>query len=294
MNTKKMYNIALVFLLTLALGALLTDCSSTKSATGGSKKGTTLRYSFPENQVLKYRTGSDIQQTLDIYGQEMIIDIGQYLVYTSKLNSKSKDENQIHITIDTMDLFISSPQGDINPDMDGVNNKSFNMTLSSLGAGMDVSEAESIQFEITPGTKRNVAITFKFLFPKLPEKTLKIGDTWSLTDTIAEKYDNEEVTMIIEGDYALAGFETISGLECAKVTAVISGTRSGKANQQGMDMVSDGTMLGSGTFFFAFKDGYLVKDISKIIVDGTLDISGAQQGSFPMKYEINNLTELIK
>ena len=294
MNTKKMYNGALVFLLTLALGALLTDCSSTKSATGGSKKGTTLRYSFPENQVLKYRTGSDIQQKLDIYGQEMIIDIGQYLVYTSKLNSKSKDENQIHITIDTMDLFISSPQGDINPDMDGVNNKSFNMTLSSLGAGMDVSEAESIQFEITPGTKRNVAITFKFLFPKLPEKTLKIGDTWSLTDTIAEKYDNEEVTMIIEGDYALAGFETISGLECAKVTAVISGTRSGKANQQGMDMVSDGTMLGSGTFFFAFKDGYLVKDISKIIVDGTLDISGAQQGSFPMKYEINNLTELIK
>ena len=294
MNTKKMYNIALVFLLTLALGALLTDCSSTKSATGGSKKGTTLRYSFPENQVLKYRTGSDIQQTLDIYGQEMIIDIGQYLVYTSKLNSKSKDENQIHITIDTMDLFISSPQGDINPDMDGVNNKSFNMTLSSLGAGMDVSEAESIQFEIAPGTKRNVATAFKFLFPKLPEKTLKIGDTWSLTDTIAEKYDNEEVTMIIEGDYALAGFETISGLECAKVTAVISGTRSGKANQQGMDMVSDGTMLGSGTFFFAFKDGYLVKDISKIIVDGTLDISGAQQGSFPMKYEINNLTELIK
>ncbi len=289
-----MYNVALVFLLTLALGALLTNCSSTKSATGGSKKGTTLRYSFPENQVLKYRTGSDIQQTLDIFGQEMIIDIGQYLVYTSKLNSKSKDENQIHITIDTMDLFISSPQGDINPDMDGVNNKSFNMTLSSLGLGMDVSEAESIQFEISPGTKRNVAITFKFLFPRLPEKTLKIGDTWSLTDTIAEKYDNEEVTMIIEGDYALAGFETISGLECAKVTAVISGTRSGKANQQGMDMVSDGTMLGSGTFFFAFKDGYLVKDISKIIVDGTLDISGAQQGSFPMKYEVNNLTELIK
>ena len=289
-----MYNVALVFLLTLALGALLTNCSSTKSAAGGSKKGTTLRYSFPENQVLKYRTGSDIQQTLDIFGQEMIIDIGQYLVYTSKLNSKSKDENQIHITIDTMDLFISSPQGDINPDMDGVNNKSFNMTLSSLGLGMDVSEAESIQFEISPGTKRNVAITFKFLFPRLPEKTLKIGDTWSLTDTIAEKYDNEEVTMIIEGDYALAGFETISGLECAKVTAVISGTRSGKANQQGMDMVSDGTMLGSGTFFFAFKDGYLVKDISKIIVDGTLDISGAQQGSFPMKYEVNNLTELIK
>ena len=74
-----MYNGALVFLLTLALGALLTDCSSTKSATGGSKKGTTLRYSFPENQVLKYRTGSDIQQKLDI---EMAkIDVIFSLIY---------------------------------------------------------------------------------------------------------------------------------------------------------------------------------------------------------------------
>lgn len=294
MNTRKKYNNALVFLLTLALGALLTECSSTKSATGGSKKGTTLRYSFPENQDLKYKTGSDIKQTLDIYGQEMIIDIGQHLVYTSRLKNKSKNENQIHITIDTMDLFVNSPQGDINPNMDGVNNKSFNMTLSSLGSGMDVSEAESIQFEITPGVKRNVATAFKFLFPRLPEKALNVGDTWSLTDTIAEKYDNEEVTMIIDGDYTLAGFETLSGLECAMITSVISGTRSGKANQQGMDMVSDGTMQGSGTFYFAYKDGYLVKDISKIIVDGTLDIQGAQQGSFPMKFEINNLTELIK
>ena len=294
MKTKKMHQTTLLVVAVIITTSLLAGCSSSKSAGGDSKKGTTLRYSFPENQTLKYKTGADIKQELDIFGQEMIIDIGQYIGYSTTLNAKSKDQNQIHVYIDSMDLSISSPQGDINPDMTSVNGKGFDMTLSSLGAGLDVSEAELIQYEATPGVKRNVAITFKFLFPRLPEKSLKIGDTWSMTDTIAEKYENEEVTMIIEGEYVFSGFETINGFECARISSIISGSRFGKANQQGVDMESDGTMTGSGTYFFAFKDGFLVKDVSSISVDGTLDISAPQEGSFPMTFVIENVTELIK
>jgi len=294
MKTKKVQKSFLNVMFTAVVIVLIAGCSSSKNLSGDSKKGVMLRYSFPEKQALKYQTNIDIKQILDINGQEFIVDIGQYLAFSTILKSKSKTENHIHIDIDTMDMSISSPQGDIYPDMKDVNGKGFDMSLSLLGSGLDVSGAEAIQYEVSPGVKRNVAMTFKFLFPRLPEKSLKIGDTWTMTDTIAEKYDNEEVRMIIDSDYTLAGFESINGLDCARITSVVTGTRTGKAIQQGVEMISDGTMSGFGTYYFAKKNGYLVKDVSSITVDAKLVVQGPQEKTIPMKFEITNKTELSR
>ncbi len=292
MKTKKIHKSFLNVMFTVVVIVLIAGCSSSKNLSGDSKKGVMLRYSFPEKQALKYQANFDIKQILDINGQEFIVDIGQYLAFSTILKSKSKTENHIHIDIDTMDMTISSPQGDLKPDTKEVNGSGFDMILSTLGSGLDVSGAEAIQYEVSPGVKRNVAMTFKFLFPRLPEQSLKIGDTWSMVDTIIDKNDNEEVVMIIDSDYTLAGFETVNGLDCARITSVVTGTRTGKAIQQGVEMQSEGTMEGSGTYFFAQKNGYLLKDVSSITVDATLEIQGPQKRSIPMKFEINNKTEL--
>ena len=294
MKTKKAQKSFLNVLSIAVFIVLIAGCSSSKSLSGDSKKGVTLRYSFPEKQALEYQTNFEIKQILEINGQEFIVDIGQYLAFSTVLKSKSKTENHIHIDIDTMGMSISSPQGNIEPDMKDVNGSGFDMTISTLGSGLDVSGAEAIQYELSPGVKRNVAMTFKFLFPRLPEQSLNIGDTWTMTDTIAEKYDNEEVIMIIDSDYTLAGFEAINGFDCARITSVVTGTRTGKAIQQGVEMLSDGTMQGTGTYYFAKKNGYLVKDVSSITVDAKLVVQGPQEKIIPMKFEITNKTELSR
>ena len=294
MKTKKVHKSFLNVMFTVVVIVLIAGCSSSKNLSGDSKKGVMLRYSFPEKQALKYQSNFDIKQILDINGQEFIVDIGQYLAFSTILKSKSKTENHIHIDIDTMDMSISSPQGEINPDMKDVNGKGFDMFLSLLGSGLDVSGAEAIQYELSPGVKRNVVMTFKYLFPRLPEQALKVDDTWTMTDTITDKYDNEEVIMITDTDYTLAGFETINGLDCVRITSVVTGTRTGKAIQQGVEMQSEGTMEGSGTYFFAKNNGYLVRDVSSITVDATLEVQGSQKRSIPMKFEINNKTELSR
>ena len=110
MKTKKVHKKFLAVLITTIVIGLIAGCSSSKNLSGGSKKGITLRYSFPDKQVLEYHSNSDIKQILDINGQEFIVDIGQYIAFSSLLKSKSKTENHIKIDIDSMSISISSPQ----------------------------------------------------------------------------------------------------------------------------------------------------------------------------------------
>ena len=294
MKTKKTQARVLVALLALVMIVLGAGCSSSKKLSGTSKKGMTLRYLFPDQQFLNYHTSSAIKQILDINGQDFTVDIGLKTSFSLKLKEKTKTNNFLKVKIDSMEIFVNSPQGELKPDMDQVNGKGFDMVLSTLGTGLDVSGAEAIQYEMGPGVKRNVAMTFKYLFPKLPESSLKVGDTWSMVDTISDKYETEEVLMVIENNYTLAGFETIMGIECARIISVYTGTRTGKATQQGVEMVSEGTIEGTGTYYFAYSEGYLVKDVGNSTIDATLVVYGPEERSIPMKYEMNMGTELVR
>jgi len=294
MKTQIFFQKVIAVLFTAGVIVLTVGCSSSKRTSGNSGKGINLHYSFPEKQELEYQTNSDFKQILSPKGKEFIIDIDQYLVFSTALISKSNTENKLHIDIDTMGVSVTGPQGEISPDLTAVQGKGFDMTLSGQGSKVDVSGAETIEYEITPGEKRNVAMSFKFLFPKLPEKSVKIGDTWSMTDTISEKYDNNEVNMIVRNDYTYVGTETINGYQCARIESVVTGTRTGKAIQKGIEILSDGAMQGNGTYYFAKKEGRLVKDVTSVNVDATLVVKGPQVNSIPVKFEINSLTELRK
>ena len=182
MKTKKMHQTAQLVVVVIIATCLLAGCSSSKSARGDSKKGTTLRYSFPENQTLKYKTGADIKQELDIFGQEMIIDIGQYIGYSTTLKTKSKDQNQINVHIDSMDLSISSPQGDINPDMTFV---------YVSGEGTDSTEKGRMMWARVKGKTENdlLNLGFKQAFMFRPGAIIPLRGIKSRTKSYQFMYD---------------------------------------------------------------------------------------------------------
>jgi hypothetical protein len=244
------------------------------------QKETVLEYKMPAGQVLRYLSKEEMVQVSEAMGQS--IETLGTTTGTYSFDSKGrKDQNHVlKVTIDDLAMSLTGTQGDLSPDVNPVKGKSFEMVLSPLGAEVDVSGAESITYNATTGP-RNVSSTFKGFFPDLPGKPVRVGDSWPSSLTIEEKAGTVDIRLDFQIVNTLEGFETVDGMECARVSSKITGTISGTGSQQGMDMLFGGTHKGTDLWYFALKEGMFVKSTSETVSDMTISVSGAQSMTIP-------------
>jgi hypothetical protein len=188
-----------------------------------------------------------------------------------------KDKNfLLGVTIDDVTATVtSSAQGDMSPDMSTVKGKTFDMVLSPLGSEVDVSGAEAITYSMGPET-RNLSSGFKMFFPDLPGKPVKIGDTWPSTAGIDEKTGTMNIRIDFQNVNTLEGFETIDGMNCARISAQVTGTISGTGNQGGADLTFSGTVKGKDVWYFAVKEGLFVKTASESTTEMSIDVPAGE------------------
>jgi hypothetical protein len=122
---------------------------------------------------------------------------------------------------------------------------------------------------------------------------VKIGDTWPDESTITEKSDSGEAIIHFSGINTFVGFETVDGMECVKVTGEGTGTIESKAEQGGMELVTTGEIKGTATWFFAYKEGIFIKQITEGTVEGTVDVP-SQGLQIPFTRESTSEIKLIK
>ena len=288
LQTKLLSLLVILAIITVA------GCAAKKSLSGIPESGLILQYSMPDNQSLKYQTSSEFTQKMDIMDQSVEIESNEMSVFSVSPKGREGDNYRLGVTIDAMSMSISSPRGEITSDMSSVVGKSFDMSLSSLGKEGDLSGAKSIQYEMTPGNMRNIASGFQVVFPDLPGKPVKIGDTWVSNDTITDESSSGEIRMFFESLNKLEGFETIDGMECAKITAVITGTLDGVGEEQGIEMITEAGIEASDTWYFAYKEGIFVKMISSGTAEGKTTASGPQSMTIPFTREYSMETKLIR
>lgn len=283
------------FITTLIVIGLLAGCAAkTANPWGDPKTGLILQYRMTENQVLKYQTSGEQTQSMEIMGQSIDTQSSTESGFSVKSKGLQEGNLLLGVTIDSMGINISSPQGELSPDMSSVLGKSFNMILSPLGKELDVSGAEAIEYDMGVAGKRSIGSSFQAAFPDLAGKPVKIGDTWTSTDIITEKTAELEIQISLESVNTLEGFETVDGLECVKVTADVTGTVVGQGEQMGMQLAIEGEVQGEGTWYFAYKEGIFVMDTTSIFTDATISTSGAQAMNIPMQQEMTMETILVK
>jgi hypothetical protein len=132
------------------------------------------------------------------------------------------------------------------------------------------------------------------MFPDLPGTPLKPGETWTSQDTIAVSNGGMEVRIESQRINTLAGFESVDGLKCAKITVAVTGTLKGQGSQMGAAVTLDGNIEGTDTWYFAPEKGLFVKSSSDLITKGTVTLAGTQSMTIPMTQEIKSETAIVR
>jgi len=234
-----------------------------------------LEYKMPAGRALTYQSKSEEAQVMEIQGQSMDTHTTNTATFTFKAKGLKDKNFLLGVTIDDIAATMaSSAQGDMSPDMSGVKGKSFDMVLSPLGSEVDVSGAEAITYDIA-GDSRNLSSGFKMFFPDLPGKPIKVGDTWPSSAGTEEKSNSMKIQLNFENVNTLEGFETVDGMECARISSQVTGTITGTGNQMGADLTFAGTSKGKDVWYFAVKEGILVKATSDSTTDMSIDVSAA-------------------
>jgi hypothetical protein len=229
---------------------------------------------MPAGRTLTYQSKQEESQIMEIQGQSMDTTTTSTSTFTFK-GKGAKDKNfLVGVTIDDITSSVTGPQGDMSPDMSSVKGKSFDMVLSPLGNEVDVTGAEAISYSIA-GETRNLSSGFKTFFPDLAGKPVKIGDTWPATASVEEKTGSMTIKIDLQYVHTLEGFETVEGVECARIGSQVTGTLSGSGSQMGQDLTFAGTSKGKDVWYFAVKDGCYVKANSESTTEMSIDVAAA-------------------
>jgi hypothetical protein len=90
----------------------------------------------------------------------------------------------------------------------------------------------------------------------------------------------------------LEGFETVNGIECAKISSQHSGKISMKIQSQGNDLSIKGPFTGTSEFLFAVKEGYFIKMTSSTKVNGIQEMTSPQAMTFPIVMDVKSVNEM--
>jgi len=261
-------------ILVLAAGTVLATPAAPKSS-AAAPASVVLEYKMPTGRVLTYQDKSEGSEVTEVMGQSMDTQTTNTSTVTFKAKGLKDKNFLVAVTVDDMAATVaSSAQGDMSPDMSSVKGKSFDMVFSPLGSEIDVAGAEAITYEFATGT-RNLAAGFKMFFPDLPGKPVKIGDTWNSSDGVEEKMGEVTLRIDVKSVHTLEGFETVDGMECARISTQVSGTVTGAGSQQGMDLNLTGTTKGKNVWYFAVKDGIYVKSASDSTTEMSIEVPAA-------------------
>jgi hypothetical protein len=284
----------LVVVIAVLSSGLLAGCAAKKYVMAEKPEGVALKYHMQEGDVLQYEWAQESTQTMEPMGMPMETKIHKSYAFSAAPKALKGDTYDLEITIGSMDASISTVQGEFSADVEPVIGKSFTMSISRLGETLDVSEAEAIHYGVGPQGTRSIMPDFKTVFPDLPGGPVSIGDTWTTLDTLDMEEGGIEILVTSESVNTLVGFETVSGLECAKVTAEVTGAVSGQGEQQGAQVSFEGTVGGTETWYFAKDEGLFIKMASDLFSKSTINVTGPSEMSFPLTEKTSLDVALIR
>lgn len=280
--------------LVLGLSGICTiGYSQKKSDESLQKGGIKLEYNYPADKYVKYFSDTKVVQDMDVNGQSMLVNVSITLGCEVKSPGKQGENLNLEIMIDSMAQNIESPQGTAGGPINDIKGKVFNMIIAPSGKIVDLAGASKVVYNVEGSGEGTMAQTFLSYFPALPKNPVKAGDTWTTNDTVDSKSQTNTIWMPVEANYKFEGIEKMDGIDCAKISATLSGTRKMMTQSQGMEIHTSGPFTGTQTLFFDVNEGYFIKQTVVSKMTGNIEIPD-QNMSFPVVMTVTSTNEIVK
>lgn len=284
-----------VLAVTIVAVLVIGGCGLKKPHWGSIRAGLIMVYLMMYDEVLEYEVESGFTQSMEVGGQAVNIEMDNAFTFSVKPKELVGKNHRVDITINSMKLNLEAPViGEISPDVSAIVGKSFEMILSPMGKEVELLGAEALKYSMGPSGERSVASNFQTIFPDLPGRPVKIGDSWTSQDTINIDEESTGLVIALNNAHVLKGFETVNGLECAKVVTDVTGSLDGEGEQGGVSVSFSGGFEGTDVWYFAYKKGLFVKLTSDAIVDFEVNVGDPSVPTIPMHQEMKMEINLIR
>jgi len=257
MHTSKFFSVSLLVICTALLAVGYSGAVSS-----GVQKTYELKYQLPVGTKFIMTSMGATEIVTDQMGTEVAVDIQSegkdiYVVTGEQGNGLSIEVEMGERTQD-----VSSMMGSDSTDYSELVGKKVKFVLLPNGEVEGYAGFEDLP-EITTATGEKLTeelyrLGVEETFPKLPEKSVKLGDTWS--DTEDREMPLEQGSLLTASDFTYRVLEEITrdGIECLKIEVAGTTKLSGEFEQQGNSLSMEREVKSSGFLYFAHQQGMFI------------------------------------
>lgn len=262
------------------------------AAAGGPYK---LAYRMKKGQRLNYRMTMTVDQSMEMQGNEMNSNIDGTTALHIEVEEVGKEGNIAFIyALDSLRTHVKSPQMDStfrNPEeLIGKRNR---QTISALGKKLKSEVVDSVNLSGMLA-QAGIGRQSSFQLIELPEKEVKIGDSWTTSQTDTSKQGNMKVVAAPSTTYTVAGEVDTLGFKCLRLTYKGTLKVKGEGTQMGMNLFFEGEGPVAGTAYFAPTEGLLVGVIYDLNLEATIALTGQMSMTIPQSTSTKTAIVLVK
>lgn len=231
-----------------------------------------LTYNYPAVTGVNYMVSTVMAQVMDIQGQTMQNDVNSAFGFSVR-GAGNQDANlKLEIVVDTLGQTTMSPMGGSGGAVSDVKGKSCFVVVSPDGKMIDLTGAEEFKYVVDGTGESNLGQALADFFPRLPDKPVKAGDTWTVQDSVMSKSPSSSMKIVFKSEYRLESIENTDGVEIAKISINNEGKIAQSISAQGMDLYLSGPFTSTSDFTFAVKEGYFQQQTTNMKMTGDLEI----------------------
>jgi len=272
---KEKFSVSFLFLPVLIMVVFLVSCAVPTQPSG--EKIYELKYQLAKGTKITMISSAEVNSVTDQMGTEVLTDIyGEtediYVVLSTDKEKGLTLEYEFGERSQDMD----SAEGSNSTDFSDLIGKKVKFILLQNGKVEGFEGFDGLP-EITTGAgeelnEETYILAVKTTFPLLPDKPVKIGDTWSDTQVLDIPQGGGVLKLENNFTYTLIEETEKDGFDCLKIEMTGVSRLSGDFEQGGMPLSIERETTSSGTIYFAFKKGMFISGESESLGEGIINV----------------------
>lgn len=268
---------------------LITACGSSEKL--DLNKEYKLEYRSYEYKDLKYKAVYNLKTFMEMQGQPMNAErVFDFIYSFSVKEAEIENSHLLSITLENIDAKMITALGQQKFDTRHINGKSFDMMISANGRELSYPHPDQLlrlDMGAMAGGELNLEFILKYNFPELPDFPVKGDATWQETFQRTQIEGSLQPLVNINAVHQYVDVEKVDGYDCLKVKSSYKAEIEGSEEQMGMNWTYIGKHEGSSTWYFAVKEGFVVKVSTKEKSKGIIKSTGDNPMEVPIQQEIS-------